>query len=146
MPRKMANAGVAQTERTTPRTFDGLTSGFDTDVYDSPTSPIPFVRNAELLLLRAEANAQLGNAGAAVADLNVVRQAAGLDAYAGGTGTGALVDEVLYQRRYELYAEGHRWLDLRRYGRLGQLPIDRAGDDVFDRFPLPEQEVLDTQS
>jgi len=133
-------------ERTTPRTFDGLTSAYDTDVYESPTSPIPVVRNAELLLLRAEANAQLGNAGAAVDALDVIRQAASLGDYDGETSTGALIDEVLYQRRYELYAEGHRWLDLRRYGRLGTLPIDRPNDDVFDRFPLPEQEVLDAQS
>ena len=127
-------------ERTTARTFDGLTSGYDVDVYETPTSPIPIIRNAELLLLRAEANAQLGNSGPAVADLDVIRTAARLDPYSGGTGTGALVDEVLRQRRYELYAEGHRWLDLRRYGRLGTLPIDRPNDDVFDRFPVPESD------
>lgn len=132
--------------RSAPRTFDGLTSAYDVDVYASPTSPVPIVRNAELILLRAEANTQLGNSVPATDDLDVIRQAAGLGDYDGDTSTGALIDEVLYQRRYALYAEGHRWLDLRRYGRLGQLPIDRAGDDVFDRFPLPEQEVLDTQS
>ncbi|PAP77566.1 RagB/SusD family nutrient uptake outer membrane protein [Rubrivirga marina] len=127
-------------ERTASRTFDGLTSSYDVDVYDSPTTPIPIVRNAELLLLRAEANAQLGNTGPAVAALDVIRTAAGLAPYSGGTGTDALVDEVLRQRRYELFAEGHRWIDLRRYGRLGTLPIDRANDDVFDRFPIPESD------
>ena len=127
-------------ERETARTFDGLTSGFDVDVYKTSTSPIPIVRNAELVLLRAEANAQLGNAAAAVADLDVIRNNAGLDDYDGATDTGSLIDEVLRQRRYELYAEGHRWIDLRRYGRLGELPIDRPNDDVFDRFPIPEPE------
>ena len=87
-----------------------------------------------------EANAQLGNAAAAVADLDVIRNNAGLDDYDGATDTGSLIDEVLRQRRYELYAEGHRWIDLRRYGRLGELPIDRPNDDVFDRFPIPEPE------
>ncbi len=129
--------------RTEPRTFDDLTSAFDVDVYETPTSPVPVVRNAELLLLRAEANAQLGNAAAAVADLDVIRTAAGLDPYAGPTDTAALIDEVLRQRRYELYAEGHRWIDARRYGRLGTLPIDRAEDDVFEQFPLPEAETSD---
>ena len=133
-------------ERTAPRTFDGLTSAYEVDVYESPTASLPIVRNAELVLLRAEANAQLGNAAAAVADLNVIRVAAGLAPYAGATDMAALVDEVLRQRRYELYAEGHRWIDVRRYGRLSTLPIDRPGDDIFDRFPIPEQEVLDTQS
>lgn len=135
---------IAKVERReTARTFDGLTSAFDTDVYKTPTSPIPIVRNAELVLLRAEANAQLGNAAAAVADLNVIRTGAGLAAYAGPTTQAALIDETLRQRRYELYAEGHRWIDLRRYGRLGTLPIDRAGDDVFDRFPVPESDSRD---
>ena len=129
--------------RTAARTFDDLTSGFDTDVYETPTTPVPIVRNAELVLLRAEANAQLGNVAAAVADLDVIRTAAGLAPYAGATDTAGLIDEVLRQRRYELYAEGHRWIDVRRYGRLGTLPIDRPGDDVFDRFPLPEAETND---
>ena len=127
-------------ERTTSRTFDGLTSGYDVDVYETPTSPIPIIRNAELILLRAEANAQLGNGGAAVTDLDVIRTAARLDPYSGGTDRASLIDEVLRQRRFELYAEGHRWLDLRRYGRLGTLPLDRPNDDVFDRFPVPESD------
>jgi len=131
-------------ERTDSRTFDGLTSAFDVDVYASPTAAIPIIRNAELILLRAEARAQTSAPGAAVADLDVIRTAAGLAPYTGATTQAALIDEVLRQRRYELYAEGHRWIDLRRYGRLGGLPIDRAGDDIFSQFPLPEQEVLDS--
>ncbi|WP_412070550.1 RagB/SusD family nutrient uptake outer membrane protein [Rubrivirga sp. IMCC43871] len=126
--------------RTDLRTFDGLTSAYDIDVVASGSAPLSIIRNAELILLRAEARAQTGDTGGAVADLNVIRTAAGLDPYSGDTSQGALVDEVLRQRRYELYAEGHRWLDLRRYGRLGTLPIDRAGDDVFDRFPVPDSD------
>ena len=125
--------------RETARTFDGLTSGFDVDVY-GPTTPVPIVRNAELVLLRAEARAQLGNADAAVDDLNVIRNAATLDDYDGDDDTDSLIDEVLRQRRYELYAEGHRWIDVRRYGRLGTLPTDRPEDDVFAQFPIPETE------
>ena len=41
---------------------------------------------------------------------------------------------------HELYAEGHRWVDMRRFGRLGDLPIDREGDDVWSAFPIPEAE------
>ena len=126
--------------RTDPRTFDGLTSGFDVAIPAEPTSPLPIIRNAELLLLRAEANAQLGNGGVED-DINVIRDAAGLEDYDGDTDQASLIAEILFQRRYELYAEGHRWLDARRYGLLGTLPIDREGDDVFDRFPVPEQDA-----
>ena len=130
-------------ERETARTFDGLTSNYDTDVYKGPTSPIPVIRNAELVLLRAEANAQLGDTDDAIDDIDVIRNAASLDDYDGDDDGDSVIDEVLRQRRYELYAEGHRWLDLRRYGRLDTLPIDRPSDDVFDRFPLPESETND---
>jgi len=47
---------------------------------------------------------------------------------------------MLNQRRYSLFYEGHRWIDMRRYGILSQLPIDRTGDDVWDKFPLPVTE------
>ena len=129
--------------RTAARTFDGLTSSFDVDVYKTPTSPIPIVRRAELVLLRAEAAAQLGQTGPAVAALNVIRTNAGLAAYEGGTDQASLINEVLRQRRFELYAEGHRWIDVRRYGRLGTLPIDRPNDDVFQQFPVPESDAQD---
>ena len=58
------------------------------------------------------------------------------------TNTIDLINEILYQRRYSLFGEGHRWIDMRRAGRLGDLPIDRAGDEVFTQFPRP---VLEPQ-
>ena len=53
----------------------------------------------------------------------------------------ALMDEIVKQRRYSLFGEGHRWIDMRRWGRLNQLPIDRPGDDVWEKFPRPVSEV-----
>jgi len=47
---------------------------------------------------------------------------------------------MLKQRRYSLFFEGHRWIDMRRYDLLGTLPIDRTGDDVWTEFPLPVTE------
>lgn len=49
---------------------------------------------------------------------------------------------MLYNRRYSLWAEGHRMFDLRRYGLLnaGFLSIDRPGDQVFSQFPIPLSE------
>ena len=67
-----------------------------------------------------------------------VRNAAGLDNYTGGTSPAELVAEILYNRRYSLFAEGgHRWIDARRFGILNTLPIDRAGDGTFEQFPIP---------
>jgi hypothetical protein len=96
-----------------------LRSEFGFFVYKSQTAPIPIIRNAELLLLRAEANILGSNSdnsslNTAVADLNIIRRAAGLGDYDGPVTEEAVLDELMYQRRYELYGEGHRWVDVRR--------------------------------
>lgn len=117
-------------------TMDNLSSDYDFHVYPSRTAPIPIIRNAELVLLYAEANIFNGVSEAVMA-LNVIRNNAGLEDYSGGTSQEALITEMLHQRRYELYGEGHRWIDARRYEILDQLPIDRPGDDVWSKFPIP---------
>jgi hypothetical protein len=94
-------------------------------------------------LLRAEANIGLNQFATAEADLNIVRTAAGLAAYpAGSTSAANALDRLLYEKRYSLFCEGHRWVDLRRYNRLSQVPIDRPGRDVIiNKMPRPETEV-----
>jgi hypothetical protein len=121
----------------TPVSLRDLTSEYTFIRYESVSAPIPIVRNAELVLLLAEARAQTADADGAVDALNVIRNAAGLEDYDGDSDSDSLIDEVLRQRRYELYGEGHRWIDARRYDRLDRLPIDREGDDVWEQFPIP---------
>lgn len=93
-----------------------LESDWGLYVYKTQLAPIPIIRNAELLLIRAEANllADAPDLAAVVQDLDVIREAAGLGSYTGDVTEEALLDELLYQRRYELYGEGHRWVDVRR--------------------------------
>ena len=119
-------------------TQSGLSGNLGFNVYASNTSSIPVIRNEELILLLAEANINLGGGGLTIGKglLDAIRASHGL----GGTSATTqdeLIDEMLKQRRYSLFGEGHRWADMRRYGRLNQLPIDRPGDDVWDRFPRP---------
>ena len=103
--------------------------------------PIPIIRNEELVLIYAEVQAQLGNTTNATTAINRVRNAASLGNYSGATDLNSLITEILKQRRYSLYGEGHRWIDMRRYDRLNQLPIDRPGDDVWSKFPRPATEL-----
>lgn len=124
----------------TPFINDNLTSDLGVTVAKGSTDPWPVIRNEELILLRAEANIGLGQFGDAESDMNIVRTAAGLDAYTGTDATNAL-DRLLYEKRYSLYGEGHRWVDMRRYGRLGDLPLDRPGDVVITNMVPPEDEV-----
>lgn len=126
--------------RDAPLTNAQLTGEHDVFVYKSNVDPVGIIRNEELILLYAEAN-HIANPSEAVSAINIVRNAAGLPDYAGGNTPGDLVDEILLQRRYSLFAEGgHRWIDLRRFGRLDSLPLDRAGDGIVEQFPTPQNE------
>lgn len=128
-------------KRTTATTFDDLTTDLAITVTSSAIDRLPIIRNEELLLIRAEANIGLGNLTAAQADINLVRAAAGL-APVTLTDANQAIDQLLHERRYSLFIEGHRWVDMRRFGRLNQLPIDRAGKDkILDKMPIPETEL-----
>ena len=123
---------------------DDLTSDLGVTVAKGSVDPWPIIRNEELILLKAEANIGLGNFGLAQDDLNVVRTTlGGLQAYSGTDATNAL-DRLLYEKRYSLFGEGHRWIDVRRYNRLNTLPLDRAGDVVIPKMVPPEDEVAET--
>ncbi len=94
-------------------------------IYALSTDPIYIIRNEELLLLRAEAEYFTGNQAAALADINLIRTTSGgLAARGAFTSDSDFITELLYNRRESLMFEGHRWLDNRRFGTLGTLPID----------------------
>jgi hypothetical protein len=101
------------------------------------TAPIPIIHNEELILIYAEANIQTDNLAEAVKALNIIRNGHSLPDYSGAVTKDALINEMLNQRRYSLFYEGHRWIDMRRYDRLDQLPIDRTDDDVWSAMPIP---------
>jgi len=119
-----------------PISLDDLSGTFAVFRYKSNIDDIPIIRNEELILLYVEASIN-SNPGNAVIGLNIIRNSAGLTPYTGPTDADSLIDEMLRQRRYSLYAEGHRWIDMRRFNRLDELPIDRVDDDVFTQFPIP---------
>jgi hypothetical protein len=99
-----------------------------------------------MLLIRAEAQARLGNLAQARTFINQVRtKTATATSITPGGGLPALtaaqlptleavLRQVAYERRYELYLQGLRWEDLRRLGQF-------AGRQPKATFlPLPESE------
>jgi len=73
-------------------------------------------RLAELYLIHAEAAAHLGKTTEALADLNQVRQRAGLAASTAATAND-LLTAIMHERQVELFTEwGSRWFDLKRTG------------------------------
>jgi hypothetical protein len=123
-----------------PAVINGITGDRDVWVYTSNTAPIPIIRNEELELINIETEIQLNQLTEAKDDIDLLRDDHHLGAYSGAVTKDALLAEMLYERRYSLYCEGHRWVDLRRYGLLSQLPKDQPGDDVWTKFPLPVTE------
>ncbi len=132
-------------------TSDDLTSDLGWIRYPLPDTPIPIIKNEELLLLRAEALIGQGDLVNALTDINTVRTRSGrLDALVSLGTPEAALNELLYNKLYSLLYEGaHRWIDARHYGRLGTLPIDRPSgsppDVVFSTLPVPTDEVLPRQ-
>ncbi|WP_160118639.1 RagB/SusD family nutrient uptake outer membrane protein [Chryseotalea sanaruensis] len=119
-----------------------LVATHDAFRYTSNTSPIAIIRNEELLLIKAEALIQTNQFADAKTIIDLIRvDVGGIGVYTGPLASPEMIDELLFQRRYSLWDEGHRWIDMRRYNRLDELTIDRPGDSVIPQLPRPFNEI-----
>ena len=125
-------------------TVQGISTDLVFTIYNSPSAPLPIIRNEELILLRAEARYYTGDQAGALADINFIRTTSGGLAPRGPFASeDDFITELLEQRRYSLLFEGgHRWIDVRRFGRLNTLPKALPTHNIFSRFPFPEAECL----
>ena len=134
----------------TPKVSDAIPVSACFKIYSSSASPIPIVKNEELLLLRAEALLQTGDRVNALKYVNFVRANSGkLPPVADPGATGGtpvpdqLLDEILYNRRYSLiWEQGARWADARRYGFLATLPTVLPKHVIYPYLPLPSDECV----
>lgn len=132
-------------------TSGSSTLGFS--IWPTQSSPIPIIRNEELILLRAESRLGTGDKAGAIADINVVRQySGGLPASTLTTSSSndAILEGILYEKRYSLLMEADRWSDMRRYNKLDEIPLDvpsGANKNFVARvMPIPQAECLARQS
>jgi hypothetical protein len=106
------------------------------------------LRLAEQYLIRAEARTHQGNLTGAMEDLDIIRRRAGLNSLAETNielGETALLEEIMLERRKELFAEwGHRWMDLKRTGMaksvIGNENPQWESTDIW--YPIPSEERL----
>lgn len=111
------------------------------------TSPIAIAKWAEAQLIIAENDEANNNLAAAIAIINVLQSRAGQPAYAGPVTQAAVLAQIVEERRRELWLEGHRMGDLRRYN----LPFTPATGAPYPFggtygnqtcFPLPDVERI----
>ncbi|QLE01907.1 RagB/SusD family nutrient uptake outer membrane protein [Galbibacter sp. BG1] len=96
-------------------------------------------RLTELYLIRSEAAVFSSNdPNAGSADLNEIRDRAGLGSVESFSSVTAYTDALLYERRAELNYEGHRFFDLVRFDRIDQV---LGMEDFRKVFPLPRNEL-----
>ncbi|CAN5466781.1 RagB/SusD family nutrient uptake outer membrane protein [soil metagenome] len=99
-------------------------------------------RYADILLMRAEAKNALGQN--PTQELNMVRNRAGLDDYAGPMDQESLDSAILQERMFELAHEGKRWWDLVRFGKAFDLVPslqDRTRDDCLLLWPISTETI-----
>ena len=111
------------------------------------------IRFADVLLMAAEAEIELGNLDAGLALINQVRARAANDAnvitnedgtpaanyeislYDGFDSQDAALDALYFERKLELSGEGHRFFDLRRWG-LAESELNRIIENEQQYLPL----------
>ena len=111
---------------------------------------VPLMRASEMYLIEAEAYARMGNNAAASSALYQLARKRN-SAYVLSSSTGNnLLNEILIQRRIELWGEGFRFYDLKRMN----LPLDRSrhtflqsyqksvpAGDIKWQFAIPQAEI-----
>ena len=129
----------------------GISTSLAMARYATNTTTVPIIRNEELVLLDAEIRWNTGDRAGAIANLNAVRSVSGGAGIGAAAATAASTDAVfvtalLYERRFSLLSEGHRWVDHRRFGLLALLPRDLTtginAHFVARVMPVPQGECL----
>src|SRR5690606_119845 len=98
---------------------------------------------------------QGGDLNEAAEMVNVVRRRAarpGMEAAMEVTAADMTLDFILDERARELYAEGHRWFDLKRFGKLVEM-VQRRNHEAKDNIqehhllrPLPQSQIDRTRN
>lgn len=133
------------------------------DIYDSSTpyrefvttkfeftfaSDVPLMRKSEMVLIDAEAQYKLENEDAARNLLFTLQKERDSEAIMTSSTGQVLLDEILVERRKELYGElGIEWFDAKRY-RLGidrdpvhRVEVDIPADSELFFLKIPEREI-----
>ncbi|WP_197492261.1 RagB/SusD family nutrient uptake outer membrane protein [Arachidicoccus ginsenosidimutans] len=116
----------------------------------TPATDYMLLRYADIILIRAEAAAQLNNLSQAVMDINIIRTRAGLPGTsADPTSQSAVLAAIRKERRTEMFTEfGSRWFDLNRTSADTKYPASTQAPAVLDGwtenaalYPIPQTQI-----
>lgn len=135
------------------KSYPGLKKFLD-DQYESqyPTHDISHrdaivFRLSEMYLIKAEAELAAGNNGAALAALNVIRDARAIQGKDNKLSGNVTIDTILEERALELCGEQQRWFDLKRTHKLIEYVQARNGaasanvKPIHYYRPIPEAQM-----
>lgn len=117
---------------------------------DTATEYTMLFRLGEQFLIRSEAEAQIGNIQGAVADLNKIRERAGLSdvIITPALTSDSLENKIIHERQVELFTEwGHRWFDLIRTGLADKIMPNvskyknGSWESTDTLYPIPLSEI-----
>jgi starch-binding outer membrane protein, SusD/RagB family len=120
--------------------YASVASLYTVGMYQSPSSPMPIIRNEELNLLEAQIRLGLGDIPGAVTAINNVRQNVGGLAPVNPTTYTAVRDQILHEERASLIAEpgGDRVSAIRDYG------LPAVVDTTWTQTPNPGPDLHTT--
>jgi hypothetical protein len=133
--------------QTAELSLSGVGSDWTFNIYPTPTTPVRILTNKELILLKAEILWGQGEYPDALALANIVRTVDGGLPASTVSGAAAVLNQILYEKRYSLLWESpSRWIDSRMFGKLnGDDPPDGIGMENENAplwsLPLPQPEV-----
>lgn len=104
------------------------------------------MRYSHVLLMYAEAQAELGNLSQSIKAINEIRERANLSSIQEGTMVqDEILLEIMHQRALEFHLEGERWYDIVRWGVGNEVftnNLERPGYmEKFNFFPIPQEEL-----
>lgn len=98
------------------------------------------IRYAEILFNYAEACLELGDIPTATTYINIIRNRAGLPNF-----TGDITEALRHERKVELFAEGFRWYDIRRWKIMPQVFVPCGGGvDIIETYKVATGERTTT--
>lgn len=136
---KLNNPAIGGTRNTLIAGTGSTIYGVLYNTTSTSTDPSYVIRIAELYLIRAEARAQQNKLTDAAADLNVIRSRANVVVTTAVT-QAQLLQAIEDENNVEFAFEAHRWFDLVRTERAGQ--VLGVNNKNFWLFPIPFSDIL----